>query len=398
MKPSMTSGPDRSSPTGLVYLYGYYGAGNVGDELLLQVLLDELPARGLARDFVVRSVAGPVSRSAVGATVSESDLDRVLLGPRTTVGRLLLLPRYLAGTWRMLGRCTAVVFGGGTLFGGGVSLAAVGMQWLLVRCALLRSRAVFAVGVGVNAPGTGLRRWLLRDLLRRMTVLAVRDAGSVALLRALDPGMRVEATGDLVFSRPSSRNGTVQGDGVMFTVAGPHLGAADGATHVRVVGAFAAAASGAVRGGSPVRLLAFQHGPGVDGDAAALRSIAHAAGLAAEHVVALEPATPAVDAAYAGVGLVVGMRFHSLVLAAQRGIPFVGVVHDAKVRELCREFGMPVVELEDLDAERLTGAMRKARRRRVAPETLGELHFRATRNLVLLEGHWPGPGRGGLGP
>ena len=35
------------------------------------------------------------------------------------------------------------------------------------------------------------------------------------------------------------------------------------------------------------------------------------------------------------------MRFHGLVLAAMLGRPFVGIVHDNKISEICRRFGMP---------------------------------------------------------
>lgn len=44
--------------------------------------------------------------------------------------------------------------------------------------------------------------------------------------------------------------------------------------------------------------------------------------------------------AYRAVSIVVGMRFHSLVLAAQAGIPFIGFNYHPKIISFCNEFGL----------------------------------------------------------
>ena len=65
-------------------------------------------------------------------------------------------------------------------------------------------------------------------------------------------------------------------------------------------------------------------------------------------------------AAYKGVSLMVGMRFHALVFAAMNGISFVGLAHEPKIDAIATEFGMPALKLHNASPPALTAAMTKA--------------------------------------
>ena len=71
--------------------------------------------------------------------------------------------------------------------------------------------------------------------------------------------------------------------------------------------------------------------------------------------------------AFADIDVVCGMRFHGLVLAAMLERPFVGIVHDNKISEICRRFDMPCHEAATLD-----GADLVAKCRRHPPEGAGK--------------------------
>ena len=61
---------------------------------------------------------------------------------------------------------------------------------------------------------------------------------------------------------------------------------------------------------------------------------------------------------------VVGMRLHSLVLAARAGVPFAGVSYDPKVRVFCNMAGMPWLAVEDTNPAELAGILLDQSRRR----------------------------------
>jgi polysaccharide pyruvyl transferase WcaK-like protein len=55
--------------------------------------------------------------------------------------------------------------------------------------------------------------------------------------------------------------------------------------------------------------------------------------------------------------LVLGMRLHAAIMAAGRGIPFLGLSYDPKVERFCRRCGAVSLPLEQLTAEGLHKAL-----------------------------------------
>ncbi|WP_172680186.1 polysaccharide pyruvyl transferase family protein [Methylomonas koyamae] len=53
---------------------------------------------------------------------------------------------------------------------------------------------------------------------------------------------------------------------------------------------------------------------------------------------------------FAELDIVVGMRFHGLVMAALLGLPFVGIGRDSKLSDFCQDAGMPFLSLADVNA------------------------------------------------
>lgn len=53
--------------------------------------------------------------------------------------------------------------------------------------------------------------------------------------------------------------------------------------------------------------------------------------------------------AIASADIVVGMRYHFLLLAAKFNIPFIGLVYDPKIASICSALNMPAVQIADLD-------------------------------------------------
>ncbi|HIK23931.1 MAG TPA: polysaccharide pyruvyl transferase CsaB [Thermosynechococcus sp. M3746_W2019_013] len=143
-----------------VFLCGYYGYGNTGDEALLATLLEQLPRH-----------VSPV----------------VLSGnPRATADR------YGVGTcdrrqWqtvlRTLQQSHAFIWGGGSLIQDVTSWRSPLYYLGLMTLAQRFGCRTIAWAQGIGPLRSPLYRWWTRKLLRRCVAVTVRDSGSAALLR-----------------------------------------------------------------------------------------------------------------------------------------------------------------------------------------------------------------------
>src|ERR1700692_3908908 len=93
-------------------LYGYYGQGNFGDDMLLQAMIEGIHRRDPDAFFAVHSSAA-VARYADDPRVQFTALSRHLDQVRRRPWRLMV---YLAGFARWIARSDVLVIGGGTLF------------------------------------------------------------------------------------------------------------------------------------------------------------------------------------------------------------------------------------------------------------------------------------------
>ena len=177
-------------------LFGYYGAGNVGDELMLVCLKQWLSEQGVPiaigthlPDQVRRLHGVPVVR------------DLPLLGQYAWVhvwvrgnGFSLL---------REIWRADRILLGGGDFirddrgwkhFSASVEKLVVG--WLF-------GKSIYLVNVGVGKPCTWYGRLLLRWILRRCDKIIVRDRRSLQVCRELGAADRTVFTMDIVMEMQS---------------------------------------------------------------------------------------------------------------------------------------------------------------------------------------------------
>jgi polysaccharide pyruvyl transferase WcaK-like protein len=88
---------------------------------------------------------------------------------------------------------------------------------------------------------------------------------------------------------------------------------------------------------------------------------------------------------FGGFDMIVGMRFHSLVLAALCGIPFVGVGDDHKLRDICAIYGMPYLTLSGLRASSLVASVNIAQGLKPSESVTRSLSRLAEKNFENLE-------------
>jgi polysaccharide pyruvyl transferase WcaK-like protein len=341
-------------------MQGYYGTGNFGDDWLLASCIAGIAkARPDAR-FMVRD-HGDETRIAMPAEAIFSASERIL--GEAHIPRPWRLARYAADAWRQFRGVDWLVFGGGTQFHAGRGIASIALNALLVVLARARGARVAILGCGIKDIDGALARGLLGAILRWSSVIVVRDDHSRTLA-----GKRAVLAADLAFTAPLPEPAT-RGNALALALYPP-------AWNDSVAVAIAKASAG-----HDIVLLTLQR-PGVTaGDGPCIDRL----------VAALDRKVKRRDMsfdgqAFAGVGVVCGMRFHALLAAAQARIPFVGIAHDPKIADLCARFSMPCLSPSALSAEALSAALASATSGRPSTTALDRCRDEAARGLAAMTG------------
>jgi polysaccharide pyruvyl transferase CsaB len=285
---------------------GYFGFGNTGDEAILAGTLATLRELEPALEVTVAS----------GDPAATEKAHRVRAVPRAGFARLL----------RELRAANGLLSGGGGLLQDRTSSRPVAYYTGLMGLARLAGRpyAVFAQGLGPirRAPNRSLARLALRHAAH----VSLRDPASVQLARRWGVARPIDLVPDAALAlRPprGARTGTV-------VVAVRAWGRSTHLPELReAVGILA----------REHRVLAVPMQERVDRDAtiALIRDVRGAEAV---------PPSASFDERLEAIGsasAVVGMRLHSLILAAAAGVPAVAIAYDPKVRAFAEQAGQPIV-------------------------------------------------------
>jgi polysaccharide pyruvyl transferase CsaB len=314
-----------------VLISGYYGFGNLGDEALLEVIVDRVRRRFPAARLEVLSATpnATAARHCVDAT-----------------------PRW---SWRevrsAIGRSDVVLSGGGGLLQSVTSLRSLIYYAGILREAIRRRRKtmVFAQSVG---PLDFWGRLVVRQFCKGLDRATVRDARSLRLLERLLPQTPIEKTADPVFLYDAPE------EALDLELEG--LGSESGAyaiVSVRKTTGFRDAGSIVARA---VDRLAANHGVrtaflplGGAADAAVSTDVIRAC--RSSPVLLPETTLPKVASILRNASVVIGMRLHALVLAARYAVPFLAIAYDPKVAALCEDLEYPLPPLWNAGAPPLGG-------------------------------------------
>jgi polysaccharide pyruvyl transferase CsaB len=312
-----------------VMISGYYGFDNLGDELILKVLTDELKARDVK--ITVLSQNPEKTRREYGVdAISRTNLIDII---------------------DALTQTNLLISGGGGLF-----QDATGPMSAIYYGGLIHLAQFFEVPVCFWAQGVGP---LKGDLSRKMTISAlakcndivVRDEGSATLIEELT-GVRPDVSADPVWLLKTPKQTPQSSDAASYRigVSMRPWGELNEARMQALAGSLVAYA-GTLPQPVAFRLLPFQKKE----DTHLLETFA--ALLRKKGAAIVEIAKP--DDVIAEVGqcrCLVGMRFHSLILALLQGVPAYGLIYDPKVESLLQMFnlqGCPIQALDQLQPETL---------------------------------------------
>lgn len=147
-------------------LIGYYGFGNLGDELLLKACIDILTQCGISRPRIVALSNDPEK------TAREFCVDSVNRWRLSDVAKIFR-------------ESERVIFGGGGIFQDRTSIKSCAWYWAVVRLARLLGAKVYALGQAVGPLSSKLSRILAGNALRSCGAVHVRDEKSLRLAESL---------------------------------------------------------------------------------------------------------------------------------------------------------------------------------------------------------------------
>jgi polysaccharide pyruvyl transferase CsaB len=335
-----------------VVLCGYYGEGNGGDEALLASMLEILPAN--------------VKPLVLSANPSETQ-------KRYGVAAM---PRKSLKVVAALRASQALILGGGSLLQDVTSLRSPIYYGGLMGLAQQLGLQTIAIGQGIGPLNRSLTQWITRQAFGGCAALSVRDRASAAILQSW--GMTVPVAPDLVWN---------------LTATAPEVQSAQPRiaitlrTHPDLTPERLQAITTALVGlqkATAAQILIVPFQPSSDlGIAERLKEA-----LPGVSQIIQEPDPRRLKGIFQGVQLAIGMRLHSLIMAAAEGSRAFGISYDPKVSQLMADLNLPGWELAALptDSQVLLAGWLQAfqQGQPLSPAKLAELRSQTHRHRELL--------------
>ena len=301
------------SPTRVV-LCGYYGMGNAGDEALLMTLLQMLP---------------------------ESVEPIVLSGnPQATKKQYQVASYHRKSTLtilEVLQKSDAFIWGGGSLMQDATSIASPVYYAGLMALAQQRGLKTIAWAQGIGPLNKSFTRWLTKQVLLGCDGISVRDTASARLLTEwqIEPIVAPDPVWALQSDTAPELEATTKPKVAIVLRSHPLL------TRERLETLIQAFQDFQAKTNTFLLLIPFQ--PSTDS--------AIATKLAAqlrEHQIITVDNPQQLKGLFKEVKMTVGMRLHSLIMAAASGSGCFALSYDPKVSQLMLELDLPGYELANL--------------------------------------------------
>ena len=306
-------------PTGVtqpVLLCGYYGEHNLGDDALLEVLLNQLP---------------------LSVTPLVTAFDQLDVQSRHRVNTVQR--RSLRDVWAAMGRCQALVLGGGSLLQDATSFRSLLYYAALITTARVQHKPVLLYAQGLGPLKRRRSRALVRGLLSLVSGVTWRDPASARL--AQDLGLHAPHGSDAVWSLPRQHWLGRGGPVVVCWRPTAHLQGEAWRPYLQALEQLAE------RCDREVIWLPFHR----EQDTPLLEQLT-AQGLVGQSLLhrsrVVQASSPSeAIALFRGASLVLAMRLHALVLAALSGSAVSALSYDPKVQACAQQLGCSAIDLAD---------------------------------------------------
>jgi polysaccharide pyruvyl transferase CsaB len=302
------------SPTKAV-LCGYYGMGNAGDEALLVSLLQMLPTE-------VEPIVLSGNPQATKKSYGVASCDR-----KSTFALL-----------KVLQQSDVFIWGGGSLMQDATSIASPIYYAGLMALAQQRGLKTIAWAQGIGPLNKSLTRWLTKQVLLGCNAVSVRDQASAKLLSnwQIKPLIAPDPVWALQSQTPPTLPDTDKSMVAVVLRSHPLL------TPERLQTLIQALQDFQTKSNSFILVIPFQPAQ----DQAIAEQIASQ--LQQDYAIMSIPNPQQLKGLFKKVKMAIGMRLHSLIMAAAEGCRCFALSYDPKVAQLMSELNLPGYELRDL--------------------------------------------------
>lgn len=290
-----------------VLLVGYYGFGNLGDELLAETCVRLLESNGVSRKRIAVLSADPEStKASLGVSAFDrwkvSEIHKILKNSKT------------------------MLFGGGGLFQDQTSLRSSVYYWSLVQMARFCSVKTWAVGQSLGPFNTVFGSYLAKKAFNRCLYRNVRNRSSLGMLN--NWGFFGTQSPDLVMHLKVNRD-FKRGDNLLLNLRTGY----DKVSRLAVTSAVKAAEERNLK----ISAVAFS-----DDDLKEFEKYVYKGTLKLDQITVVKNLAQFEDRLNKSC-CAIGMRLHFVILAFLAGLPVRGVPYDPKVVSFCKEWDIPVV-------------------------------------------------------
>ncbi|AFC27069.1 CsaB [Paenibacillus mucilaginosus 3016] len=315
------------TPVKRIVLSGYYGFNNSGDEAVLQSILLALQEQGERQGVTFHPVVLSVNPAETARTYGVESAHR-------------MRPMEL---WKALRGADGLISGGGSLLQDETSPKTIPYYLGVIRLAQLLGKPVFVYSQGIGPVHRPKFFGWIRSAFQRCRVVTVRDEESKALLQQMGlSGSEVEVVPDPVMGMPLKNAARHRDPAGADSGLAPVIGVS-----VRFWNKDRSeldAAAEALRKvmeetDAVVRFLPFH----LPSDEEASEYVAQRLGETYKHRISIaKGVTHPQDmlAETASVSVLLGMRLHSLIYAAGRYVPMVGISYDPKIDQFLNRLSM----------------------------------------------------------
>lgn len=289
-----------------VLLAGYYGFGNLGDELLAEACLSLLERCGVSKERIAILSASPEE---TGKRLGVDAYDRwalceVLVGMKNS---------------------NTMLFGGGGLFQDRTSLRSCFYYWSLVQMARIFSVKTWAVGQSLGPLNSAAGRYLAKKAFARFLYRNVRNRDSLGMLN--NWGFFSTQSPDLVMSLKVKRDFEM-GERLLLNLRTGY----DKISKQAVT----SAVNTAEKNGFSIYGVALS-----DDDVKEFERYVSEGTLKLDQITVVRSLSQFEDVLNRSC-CAIGMRLHFLILSLLAGLPMRGAPYDPKVASFCKEWDIPV--------------------------------------------------------
>ena len=298
-----------------VVISGYYGFGNFGDEAILSVLVSKLKSLG-CEIVVLSSNPRKTSMDLYVNSINSFSFSQIP---------------------GLIKHSEVLISGGGSLLQDVTSIKSLIYYLWIIFTAILYRKKVIIFAQGIGPINNTIARYITMLLLKKCTYISVRDDKSLDLLKSF--GINADLVCDPIFSinLPIANNNGVVGVQLRdFSSMNDKL--------LNVL------ARQIVKEFSDRKLELYVFQKEIDTKICErfkviLKSI--------NNNIDVEIVSDNIVNRFSNLEYLIGMRFHSLILAMKMGIKCLGINYDLKVEKLCEDANIPIVAMnsfENLDS------------------------------------------------